>query len=146
MNQIDENELRKKIRSDLQKKHQEKQGQKDTEIEQSNPGEQKLSEPLKRRIKQLEEDRLFSHHQQFAKCENHLHETTWLTALEKAEQHEYFAIDETRWQRIKNNLFSSKKKNPQSVEIDEYRAKIVAENICANKTNNIDKFFIAFEF
>jgi len=127
MNQFDENELRKKIRSDLQKEHQERQGQKDAELEQSKPGEQNLSEPLKRRIKQIEEDRLFSHHPQFIKCENHLHETTWLTALEKAEQHEYFAIEETRWQRLKNKLTSSKTNIPHSTEIDEYRDKIISK-------------------
>ena len=128
MNQFDENELRKKIRSDLQKKHQEKKSQNDTEITQSIDGENKLSEALKKRIKQIEEDRLFSQHPQFIKCENHLHETTWLTALEKVEQHEYYAIEESRWQQLKNKITLSSKTNiPQTAKVEEYSIKIIAE-------------------
>ena len=119
MNQFDENEFRKKIRSDLQKKHQENQNHKETEISETPTGEQKLSAILKKRIKEIEEDRLFSQHPQFIKCENHLHETTWITALEKAEQHEYYELEESRWQKLKNKYFSSRVKIPQYPEIDE---------------------------
>lgn len=128
MNQFDENELRKKIRSDLQKKHQEKKSRKDTEVKQKKISEQHLSESLKKQIKHIEENRLFSQHTQFIKCENHLHETTWLTALEKVEQHEYYALEESRWQQVKNKFFSgSKIKIPQTAEIEEYRKKIIKE-------------------
>jgi PEGA domain-containing protein len=139
MKQFDENELRKKIRSDLHKKYQEKQSPKNQEVEQSISGEQKLSEALKRRIRQIEEDRLFSQHPQFIQCENHLHETAWLTALEKAEQHEYFAIDETRWQRLKIKFTSSKTNIPQTPEIDEFRA-IVVEKIEKDIESRLKKY------
>jgi len=127
MNQFDENELRKKIRSDLEKKHQENQNQNNVKSEKSDNGELKLSVAIKRRIRQFEEDRLFSQHPQFIKCENHLQETTWLTALEKVEQHEYFHLEETRWERFLNIFTSSKTKIPHTPEIDTYRTKITEE-------------------
>ena len=128
MKQFDENELRKKIRSDLQKKHQEKKSPNETEITESKNGEIKISAALKNLIRQIEEDRLHSQHPQFIRCENHLHETTWLTALEKAEQHEYYVFEESRWERLKNIIFSSSKTNiPQTKEVEEYRNRIVAE-------------------
>lgn len=127
MNQFDENEFRKKIRSDLKKKHQDKQNLKDKNKIVSEENVNGLSIVLKNSIKQIEEDRLYSKHPQFIKCENHLHETTWLTALEKVEQHEYYDLEESKWQLLKNRLFSSKPKIPQTPEIEEYRKKIIKE-------------------
>ena len=74
------------------------------------PEEIQLSDALKNKIKVYEEDRLFSEHPQFIKCENHLHETTWMTALENAEQHEFFLIEESWWDRFKSRLLKTKLK------------------------------------
>lgn len=139
MNQFDENELRKKIRSDLQKKHQEKQGKKKSKSKQKEINEEKLSESLKIKIRKIEEGRLFSQHSQFIKCENHLRETIWLTALERAEQHEYFPVEETRWEKFKRKFSSSEHDIPQTTEIEEYRKKIISE-IEQDIDNRLEKY------
>lgn len=127
MNQFDENELRKKIRSDLEKKHQEKEKITNNKIEdvKLKTDDPKLSTILKNRIRQIEEDNLYSQHPEFFKCENHLHETTWLTALEKAEQHEYYLLEISSWQKFKNSIFkNSKEQFPQTKEVVQYRKEI----------------------
>ncbi len=140
MNKFDENEFRKKIRSDLQKKHKQKTTTDRTEIEENNDGKLELTPVLKKYLRQIEEEKLYSKHKQFVKCENHLNEIAWFTAIEMAEQHEYFQVWESRRQKFKKKLFPAIKfKIPISNEIEAFRKKIVVE-IEADINSRLQKY------
>jgi len=128
MNQFDENELRKKIRLELEKKHQQKKNVEKIEPDLSKKGKIELTPALKKAIKRIEEERLFSNYNQFVKCSNHLGEIAWFTALELAEQHEFFPVEESRWNLFKKKFSSAdEKKLPSNDEIDQYRETISHE-------------------
>jgi len=128
MNDFDEKELRKKIRSDLQKKHDQKAAIEKEDLKKLKNIKTELTPALKNYIKQLEEERLFSQQQQFLKCDNHLHEIKWFTALELAEQHEYYPVEESARYNFFKKIFKEKKyKLLDNDEIINYRKDIISE-------------------
>lgn len=128
MNKFDEQELRKRIRSDLKKKHEGRITNGNSNHMQQEKSEKDLTHVIKKYIRKQEEERLYSKHKQFIKCENHLDEIAWLTAIEIAEQHEFYPVDETKWDKFKAKLFSWRRpKIPQNEEIENFRKQVVEE-------------------
>ncbi len=127
MNEFDENEFRKKIRSDLTKKHKQKEELDQNDLDESKKSHFELTPAAKKYLRIIEEERLFSKHKQFLKCVNHLNEIAWLTTLEIAEQHEYYPVEESKWDHFVRKIFPVKKiKIPQNDEVISYKNEIIA--------------------
>lgn len=129
MNKIDEKKLREKIRSQLEEKHSKKQT-KTKQAKQSESNEDKpekhLTAAQKKYIRSVIEEEVFSQSRLFIKCENHLNEFRWLTAVELADQYEFYPVDQNTWSRI-SEVFTKSKKIPTFSAAQEYAEKIRIE-------------------
>lgn len=102
---MNEKELRRKIRSDLEQQHQKKlQEQAENGRKESSGSEQRRKEAKQKFIRRVLRERHYSSYPQFIKCSNHLNEFEWLTEAEIARQHEFYPVNETLWQRIRNSM------------------------------------------
>ena len=104
-----EEELRQKIREQLQREHAERQQKKPEEEEEKvNPGipVQDESYYIQNHLRRKLEDEIYSKHPEFIKCENHLGQIKWFTPMELENEFEFFPVDETFWERLKNKWFN----------------------------------------
>jgi hypothetical protein len=128
---FDEEEIRKKVRSDLLARHQEKQSAQAGETTSDSAAAKNqdlLKQQIKKVVRQRLEQKIYREYPQFIKCSNHLGEIVWLTEQEINKQHEFYPHEERFWQRIK---IRRKLKLPKLSWIDPYMREIEAE-IVAN--------------
>ena len=87
-----------------------------------------LSPSLKKHLREITEDSLFSKHKEFYRCANHLYEFSWLTENEFDAQHEYYPYHETLLERI-YHFFTPKirVKVPDTPEVTNYVAQLREE-------------------
>jgi PEGA domain len=132
-NKFNEDELRRKIREQLEQKHSEKQKinkEASEEKAQAGQGAQKdESYFLEVYVRRNLQEEVYSRHAEFIKCGNHLDQVKWLTPLELEEEFEFFPYEYTRWEKLKNKfLFSKEIKIPDTPEIkqmiDDFRREI----------------------
>jgi hypothetical protein len=124
---FDEEEIRKKVRSDLLARHQERQSEQDDRIaSESELPENKdlLKKQIKKIIRLRLEEKIFRKYPQFIKCSNHLGEILWLTEKEINNQHEFYPHEESFRQRLK---VKRKPKLPKLPWIDQYTRDIEQE-------------------
>jgi len=128
MKKKDEQKLRKQVRSNLQERHQKKQqkltkADKTAEVNTSHPG---LSVLEKKYIRIVVEEELYSQHDMFIKSENHLNEIRWLTAIELADQYEYYPVESEFSEKIRK-IFKKVGKIPPHPKSLEYAEQLRQE-------------------
>ena len=83
---------------------------------------------LKKHLREIVESELFSQHNQFINCTNHLGETKWLTEAEIESQHEFYPHHITLWDKLFNKERKKRKiKIPKSEAVDKYVATLKEE-------------------
>lgn len=135
---LNEEELRKKIRSELVAKHKQKQSQHDdqaTSKEHSPDDQDLLQEQIKKYIRLHLEETFYRRFPPFIKCSNHLGEIKWLTEAELEEQHEFYPYQENFRQRFRARR---KVKLPDLPWIEDYSREIEKE-ITANIEKRLAK-------
>jgi hypothetical protein len=125
----EEEHFRKKIRKDLLAKHKKK---KEKNPEKKKPPSQSeisvSNETLKKYLRRNIENKLYAAHPKFIKCTNHLGEIKWLIQEELTDQYEFYPIEDTKWERIRNKFFPKRvKKTPAYDWIDDYKNKVETE-------------------
>ena len=87
-----------------------------------------LSPAIKKHLREITEDSLFSKHKEFYRCANHLYEFRWLTENEFDEQHEFYPYHETFLERV-HHFFTPepKVKIPDTPEVSAYVAQLKEE-------------------
>ena len=132
-NKFNEDELRRKIREQLERDHTEKQQENKNVIEkqiQNRTGnEEDESYFLEVYVRRNLQEEVYSKHVEFIKCGNHLNQVKWLTLLELEEEFEFFPLEISFWERFRNKIFSGNKiKVPNTPEInkmiDDFRKEI----------------------
>lgn len=113
-NNFSEEELRQKIREELEREHQSRvstsRSETDrvlAELEQKNEINQ--SELIENYLQQQVEDEVYSSYPEFIRCENHLNEIRWFTAHELSDEYEFYPVVETWWDRLKSRLSRAEK-------------------------------------
>jgi len=128
---FDEEALRKKIREELERKHQEDQEKLKESPEIQEESEEKESYVLELLLKEQIENDVFSRFPEFIKCENHLNEVRWLTPTELEEDFEYYPVETSRWHKFKRKFAGKGPTPPDSLEIremlDNYRQELETE-------------------
>ncbi len=132
-NKFNEDELRRKIREQLEQKHSEKQKiNQEASEEEAQAGQDAQKDEsyfLEVYVRRNLQEEVYSRHAEFIKCGNHLDQVKWLTPLELEEEFEFFPYEYTRWEKFKNKFSLSKKiKIPDTPEIkqmiDDFRREI----------------------
>ncbi|KAA3615031.1 MAG: PEGA domain-containing protein [Calditrichaeota bacterium] len=148
-NKFNEDELRRKIREQLERKHSEKQvktNPNQPDAQEATGNEEDESYFLEIYVRRKLQEEVFSRHAEFIKCGNHLDQIKWLTPLELEEEFEFFPLEYTFWERFRKKFSGSKKaKVPDTPEInkmiDEFRKEIeedAEERIKKYKTHLIE--------
>lgn len=106
---FDEEELRKKIREQLEQEHSEKKEYFEKQLSEESVAafEDDESYYLEIYIRRKLQDEVFSKYPEFVQCGNHLDQIKWLTPLEMEEEYEFFPVEYTFWSKIKK-AFSGK--------------------------------------
>jgi hypothetical protein len=120
MKETNENEIRERIRRQLEEeleKHRNQESQSaDSEKRQTRINETAFWEEM---IKQHLEEEVYGSHPEFHRCINHLGEIRWLTSLEVAESYEFYLDDRGRLHRFFSRLFKKRnipKKIPENLK------------------------------
>ncbi len=121
-NGMDENEIRRKVRESLEKKHLERQQA--AKEKNAAPVEEKkstiniLTPGLQAYIIRLVDEEIYADDPHFFRCSNHLNEIKWLTQFELNGQYEYYQLFESRFAGWKKKVFGAEKKSlPEGEEI-----------------------------
>ncbi len=129
-NKFNEEELRRKIREELERKHSERKSKTKETVEQAQPMAQPVNESyfIETYIRRQLEEEVYGAHPEFVKCENHLNQIRWLTPLEMEEEFEFFPVEEGFWERLRNKWFGGPRvKIPDTAEIQQMIDKLRAE-------------------
>ena len=111
---MNEKELRKKIREKLNQNHekQKKQSKSNISIDKQTSDKdlyhsENYHDYQKEAIIRATEEEICSQYPEMVECENHLGEIRWLTPLELNEEFEFYPLETSRFEKIKNRLFKS---------------------------------------
>ncbi len=119
-NKFNEEELRRKIREELERKHSQRKATQKETVDQAQPMAQPVNESyfIETYIRRKLEEEVYGAHPEFVKCENHLNQIRWMTPLEMEEEFEFFPVEEGFWERLRVKLFGGPKiKIPDTPEI-----------------------------
>ena len=106
---FNEDELRRKIREELERKHKERTRSRSEKepLDQARPLAQPQAESyfIENYIRRLLQEEVYGAHPEFVKCENHLQQVKWLTPLEMENEFEFFPVEPGFWQRLRDKWF-----------------------------------------
>ncbi len=108
-----ESELRQEIQNKLHQEFEAQQNEEFQNIENTHQAQYpSINEELEELVlrKYLEAE-IYGQFPEFVRCENHLNEVKWLTPSELDDEYEFYPVEESRFQWLKNK-FSAKPSMP----------------------------------